>query len=448
MGKIMKPFSLLKKLPKLPRKYGNKINISELDKEIFSLSKSSFLNFAMTPIIGAVDTYWISRLNKGSMLAGQGNADRLFNSFFSIASFAPSVITPLISRYHAFNDKDNMIDTISTSVFLVGGVGSLITLLLIFNTKYLIETIIPKSSPSYIYACQYFRLRALGFMFALLNSLAFATMRGQKDLKTPMRINMYSQLSNAVLDPILMCFMGIRGVALGTILSEFLGFFLFYSKLYKDRLIDFTSIKCNQILKIIKQGCGVQVRSMSITFVHLLAARKIQRIDVTDTLATAHVLNIQLFELGFMISYSYGLISSILVPRYKNPIQVQRRIYNWGFFVSGLVGLIHIFSSRVLLPCFTSDPNVLLYTKALIPIGAMLQSITTFTCINEGISQGHQMYRVLGSGSFVSFTTFFLYIRKAKTIEDIWVGLVIASAIRSLINLHYINLKNKKIKDN
>ena len=27
MGKIMKPFSLLKKLPKLPRKYGNKINI-------------------------------------------------------------------------------------------------------------------------------------------------------------------------------------------------------------------------------------------------------------------------------------------------------------------------------------------------------------------------------------------------------------------------------------
>ncbi len=58
------------------------------------------------------------------------------------------------------------------------------------------------------------------------------------------------------------------------------------------------------------------------------------------------------------------------------------------------------------------------------------------------------MYRVLGSGSFVSFTTFFLYIRKAKTIEDIWVGLVIASAIRSLINLHYINLKNKKIKDN
>ena len=85
MGKIMKPFSLLKKLPKLPRKYGNKINISELDKEIFSLSKSSFFNFAMTPIIGAVDTYWIARLNKGSMLAGQGNADRLFNSVFSIA---------------------------------------------------------------------------------------------------------------------------------------------------------------------------------------------------------------------------------------------------------------------------------------------------------------------------------------------------------------------------
>ena len=82
MKDIMKQLSIIKKLPKLPLQYRKQLQLTQLDKEIFSLSKSSFLNYAMTPIIGAVDTYWISKLNHGSMLAGQGTGDRLFNSIF------------------------------------------------------------------------------------------------------------------------------------------------------------------------------------------------------------------------------------------------------------------------------------------------------------------------------------------------------------------------------
>ena len=81
-----------------------KLKLSQLDKDIFKLSQSSLCNYAMTPLIGAIDTYWISRLHNPSIIAGQGNADRLFNSIFSISSIAPSIITPIISKYHSIND--------------------------------------------------------------------------------------------------------------------------------------------------------------------------------------------------------------------------------------------------------------------------------------------------------------------------------------------------------
>jgi len=445
MKDIMKQLSIIKKLPKLPLQYRKQLKLTQLDKDIFSLSKSSFLNYAMTPIIGAVDTYWISKLNHGSMLAGQGTGDRLFNSIFSMISFTPAVITPLISRYHAFNDKENMVNTISTSIFLVSGYGSLITLFLFFKTKYLVKTIIPEISPSYLYACHYFQLRCLGLIFALLNSLAFAILRGQKDLKTPMRFNVYSQLCNAILDPIFMQFMGVRGVALGTLISEIFGFILFYSKLYKDKIINFGLIKYNQIFKIVTQGLSVQLRGVSLNLVFLLASRKIQHIDYTDKLAATHVLNLQLFEFGFILSYSYGLISSILIPRYKDPSFVIKRLHKWGFLVSTIVATIHLFGFKIL-RFFTSDTQILMHSNMLIPIGALFQAVNTFTCINEGTSQGLGMYKVLGSGAALALAFFSLIINKTSNLQEIWVGFIMCALIRIYVNIHFIGSKLKNIK--
>ena len=75
-----------------------------------------------------------------------------------------------------------------------------------------------------VYAKEYLEIRFLSFTLALLNSLAFATMRGQKDVMTPMKINMYSQIANMILNPIFMMKMGIKGIALGTVISESLSY--------------------------------------------------------------------------------------------------------------------------------------------------------------------------------------------------------------------------------
>ena len=74
----------------MDQKYETKHNYSKntvTHKDILTLTQGTVLNYVMTPLIGAVDTYWISKLNNDAILAGQGTADRLFNSIYSVASF-------------------------------------------------------------------------------------------------------------------------------------------------------------------------------------------------------------------------------------------------------------------------------------------------------------------------------------------------------------------------
>ena len=93
------------------------------NKEIFDLTKGTLVNFIMNPLIGAVDTYWIAKLNNDAILAGQGTSDRIFNSIFMIASFTPTVIIPIISKYDSIGDNDKVGSVISSSILLVGLIG-------------------------------------------------------------------------------------------------------------------------------------------------------------------------------------------------------------------------------------------------------------------------------------------------------------------------------------
>ena len=185
------------------------------NKEILSLTQGTVLNYVMTPLVGAVDTFWISKLDNDAILAGQGTSDRIFNSIYAISSFAPNVIVPIISKYHAIGDNDKVASIVSTSILLVSFIGIFLSGGIFMFKDSVTSTIIPSTAKSYKYAIQYLEIRILSLGLALLNSLAFASMRGQKDINTPIKINLCSQIVNMILDPILMLKMGIRGIAIG-----------------------------------------------------------------------------------------------------------------------------------------------------------------------------------------------------------------------------------------
>ena len=396
--------SILRPLPKL----------TPIDKEILSLGQSTILNYAMTPIVGAVDTFWISKMNSETMLAGQGTADNMFGSIYSIASFAPCVVTPLVSKYHAFYNTEQLNKLITTSVFMVGCIGFTSSFFMYIYSKKILANIIPHTSKSFVYANEYFQLRVLSFGIALLNSLAFAILRGKKNLILPMKINFIAQIINLVLDPIFMKVMGVKGVALGTIVSEIYAFIRFYSHLFDTHIINISKFRKHVSLKIIKRAAGIQIRALCLSSTFMLGLKKVQMFDVTGSITSAHLLNIQLFETLFIVNYAMGLVSTILVQDIQTTIKLKKK-YLWGSITSTLCAIIHLGLAPIF-QTFSKSTSIITHAYQILPVAALFQFVCGFTSITEGISQGSENYRLITIGSCYSFAFFNLFILRVHSV--------------------------------
>jgi hypothetical protein len=62
----------------------------ELDARLIRIALPIIANFAISPLIGAVDLFWINRMGNALAVAGQAAANQVFNSAFWLASFLPS----------------------------------------------------------------------------------------------------------------------------------------------------------------------------------------------------------------------------------------------------------------------------------------------------------------------------------------------------------------------
>lgn len=62
----------------------------DIDKRITKIALPCIANFAINPLIGAVDLFWVSRMGNALAVAGQAAANQVFNTAFWLVSFLPS----------------------------------------------------------------------------------------------------------------------------------------------------------------------------------------------------------------------------------------------------------------------------------------------------------------------------------------------------------------------
>lgn len=61
-----------------------------LDKQLIKIALPCIANFAINPLVGAVDLFWINRMGNTLAVAGQAAANQIFSSSFWLTSFLPS----------------------------------------------------------------------------------------------------------------------------------------------------------------------------------------------------------------------------------------------------------------------------------------------------------------------------------------------------------------------
>lgn len=105
----------------------------KLDKSLIKISLPVIGNFAINPLIGAVDLFWVNRMGNALAVAGQAAANQVFNSAFWFVSVLPSVTATLVSKQHASGDKEGTQDAICQALFIGFFIAMIGTPLMFFN---------------------------------------------------------------------------------------------------------------------------------------------------------------------------------------------------------------------------------------------------------------------------------------------------------------------------
>eukprot|EP00566_Odontella_aurita_P005638 CAMPEP_0113584562 /NCGR_PEP_ID=MMETSP0015_2-20120614/33176_1 /TAXON_ID=2838 /ORGANISM="Odontella" /LENGTH=580 /DNA_ID=CAMNT_0000489633 /DNA_START=183 /DNA_END=1922 /DNA_ORIENTATION=- /assembly_acc=CAM_ASM_000160 len=381
----------------------------ELDRNLIKISVPCIANFAINPLIGAVDLFWINRMGNALAVAGQAAANQVFNSAFWIFSFLPSVTATLVSKVNAEGDEEGLQDAVCQAL-VVGFVVAMMGFGMIFlNPEKVLSAVLPDGSKAMEFAKPYLLIRSFSFLPNLTSLIGYSAFRGVLDTVTPMKISAFANIFNALLDPVLIFpfKMGVTGAALATLAAEIISAVTFMRILLKRNMIRWSKLfripDWSKLKPLLKGGLALQLRNFALNLTFLAVTRVTQSIDDTGVAAAAHALAIQTFQVGGIVLLALSTVAQTVVPNEMiekiDPATgkktggvlatkaVVNRLMSWGFILGGILGGVQLAILPFLLK---SSPLEEVRQVALIPsyLASVYQLINGLVFIGEGVMVG------------------------------------------------------------
>ncbi len=172
-------------------------------------------------LYNTVDTWVVGRYVSNEAYAAVGTVGPIVNMLIGFFLGLSSGAGVVISQYYGAKQHDKVRDTVHTAIALTIILGIIFTGIGLAMTPYMLqlmntpENVIPEST---VYLSTYFS----GIMGLMLYNIGAGILRAVGDSRRPFYFLMICALMNTVLDLIfvLVFKMGVRGVALATILSQ------------------------------------------------------------------------------------------------------------------------------------------------------------------------------------------------------------------------------------
>lgn len=227
-------------------------------------------------MFNAVDIIVVGRFTGSQALAAVGSTTALICTFTNLFIGVSLGANVLAARFYASGKTKEMSETVHTAILLALISGIAMSIIGILCAR---ESLVLIATPDDIIgqAALYLRIYFLGMPFFMLYNYGAAILRAVGDTKRSLMYLIAAGTANAVLDLILVIIfkMGVAGVAIGTITSQFISCVLVIRclcktdaiyKLYISKL----RIKKYYLIQILKVGLPAGIQSTVINFSNVL----------------------------------------------------------------------------------------------------------------------------------------------------------------------------------
>jgi len=391
----------------------NELLDGSIKKNIMILAWPAIIEMLMATLVQFVDTAMVSSLGPVGIAAVAINMSPmwLLNGMFMGLSVGT---TALVARHiGAGEPKEAAYITRQSMIIGVIGAAVLSASILLFGQK--VPVFMGAEEEVLAPATDYIKIISATFILSFTSFIVASALRGAGDTKTPMRINIISNVVNVIGNFFLIfpsrnisligmevfvpgAGMGVAGAALATSVSRGLAGLLMVIKLYGRNSVIKPELRGTYLpdIKVLKRilhvGLPSAVERITLSLGQVLFTRIVAGLGTIQL--AAHHIAIVAEAISYMPGFGFSIAATTLVGQMLGAGRPQKaEVYGketlkLGVLVMSVMGIVFLVFPGFLMRIFTNDPEVIGYGVVCLRIIALCQPFFASTMIQAGALRG------------------------------------------------------------
>lgn len=369
-------------------------------RKIFNIALPSVMGFLVYILLETVDIFWIGKIDSKA-IAAVGAASFLLWLIYSLMNMTNVGCSTLMSQYIGANDSRSKFEVFRESFWSSLFFSFLYMIIMGFGADSFLRWM-GLDSQTLIFAKEYYYVFVFGFPILYISALIHRVFMAHGDAKRGTLINVLVVVLNIFLDPLFIFGygffpkMGIMGAALATVLSQFIGLFVFYYYARKHNYIqpakDLFSVKMEHLKDILSVGLPSATTNAIWTAVFPMLSVIITQFGMLP-LAGLNIGNrIEGFPYFFGVGFSFAI--STLVGQYYGAKKREEigKIVRTGIVLITVILLpmcaAFIFIPEKLVMLINSDPEVIKHSADYLRIVGFFEIFLGWELVFEGAFNG------------------------------------------------------------
>lgn len=391
-----------------------------MNKRVLKLAFPNIISNITVPLLGMADIAVLGHVDEASNLIGAiAIGGMIFGFIYMTMSFLRGSTTGLTAQ--AFGQKNKMeIQAIFVRASVLALLLALTILLLHKPLEWLAFNVLDGEAEVEQYAREYFNIRIWAAPATLMLYVFNGWFIGMQNAKAPMYIAVFGNIINVSLNYFFVFVLDMKaeGVALGTLIAQYLSVFLavafMYSwfKPYLKNLKIKSNLAKEKLFELLSMNRDLFIRSLVLIFVLSFFTASSASLS-TEILAVNSILfQFFLFFSFFMDGFAYA--SEALTGRYigeRNLSKLKsaiRSTFLWGIILSIPFTLLYLFGNEFILRILTSDEGIIALAQEYM-IWIVLIPILTFTSfLWDGVYTGATAIIEIRNSMLISGLVIFL----------------------------------------
>ena len=417
-----------------------------IKKQIFRLAIPNIISNFSIPLLGAVDTALMGRMETDHYLGAVGIGGVIFSYIYWGFGFIRMASTGLTAQAFGENDRTECGLLLQRSLS-IGIIGCILLFLFQWVLADISFLLIKTSAEVEHLGRTYFHIRILAAPATLCLHAFHGVFLGLQNAKYPMILTICVNLVNIVLNVVFVSFLGMKveGVAFATVIAQYIGLilaiFLYYHR-YRNL---FTTWNLKIILAFSKLkrfliiSGDIFIRTLCLVFSFSFFTAK--SAELSDSILAINTILLQYINLMSYAIDGFAFAAESIIGKYKGARDIQNlkrttsQIFLWSFLFGLVVMLTILLFGKHLLYLFTDQVNLIESARPFLFWVIIAPVVNVAAYIWDGIYLGATATKPLRNTMIVSMLLFIssVYLFLPYGNHGLWGAITVLLIIRGVM---------------